>query len=86
MAVYVHVWVQNVFVCEAFLELLADVRPALNVRYSVMSSVARNLSALQIFQVSGPSGERQVYDWDIRKISNIYAQVLAKIAPGILKR
>lgn len=67
------------FVCEAFLELLEEVRPALNVRYSVMNSVTRNLSALQIFKVSGQSGERQVCHRDIKKILNSYAPVLTKI-------
>lgn len=45
---------QTVFVCEAFVELLEEAcqrRPALDVRYSVMSCVTRNVSALQIFQV-----------------------------------
>ncbi|KAM7395453.1 hypothetical protein PAMA_006960 [Pampus argenteus] len=45
--------ISTVFVCEAFVELLDEARqrrPALNVRYSVMSSVTRNISALQIFQ------------------------------------
>lgn len=52
-------WVQTVFVCEAFMELLEEARqsrPALHVRCSVMSSVTRNISALQIFQVSGQEG------------------------------
>lgn len=47
---------QTVFVCEAFVELLEKAcqgRPALDVRHSAMSSVTRNSSALQIFQVSG---------------------------------
>ncbi|XP_044026118.1 leucine-rich repeat-containing protein 74A-like isoform X2 [Siniperca chuatsi] len=45
--------ISTVFVCEAFLELLEEARqtrPALDVRYSVMISVTRNLSAIQIFQ------------------------------------
>lgn len=58
------------FVHEAFLELLEEVRPALNVRYSVMNSVTRNSSALQIFMVSGQSGERQVCHWDFKKLCN----------------
>ncbi|XP_041815304.1 leucine-rich repeat-containing protein 74A-like [Chelmon rostratus] len=45
--------ISTVFVCEAFVELLEEARqrrPALDVRYSVMSCVTRNVSALQIFQ------------------------------------
>ncbi|XP_070782535.1 leucine-rich repeat-containing protein 74A-like [Enoplosus armatus] len=45
--------ISTVFVREAFVELLEEARqtrPALDVQYSVMSSVTRNLSALQIFQ------------------------------------
>ncbi|XP_026175080.1 leucine-rich repeat-containing protein 74A-like [Mastacembelus armatus] len=45
--------ISTVFVCEAFVELLEEARqsrPALDVQYSVMSSVTRNLSALSIFQ------------------------------------
>ncbi|XP_039981263.1 leucine-rich repeat-containing protein 74A-like isoform X2 [Xiphias gladius] len=45
--------ISTVFVCEAFAELLEEARlrrPAMDVRYSVMSSVTRNLSAIQIFQ------------------------------------
>ncbi|TMS12316.1 Leucine-rich repeat-containing protein 74A [Larimichthys crocea] len=45
--------ISSVFVCEAFVELLEEARqrrPALDVRYSVMSSVTRNISALQVFQ------------------------------------
>ncbi|XP_070705981.1 leucine-rich repeat-containing protein 74A-like [Pempheris klunzingeri] len=45
--------ISTVFVCEAFVELLEEARqrrPALDVRYSVMSSVTRNVSALQIFK------------------------------------
>ena len=48
-------FVQTVFVCEAFVELLEEARrrrPALDVRYSAASSVTRNVSALRIFQVS----------------------------------
>ncbi|XP_029984071.1 leucine-rich repeat-containing protein 74A-like [Sphaeramia orbicularis] len=44
---------RTVFVCETFVELLDDVhkmRPCLDVPYSVMTSVTRNLSALPIFQ------------------------------------
>ncbi|KAM8831650.1 uncharacterized protein AB9W97_003160 [Spinachia spinachia] len=44
--------VSSVSVCETFVELLEEARqrrPALDVRYSVMSSITRNLSALQIF-------------------------------------
>lgn len=68
---------QSVFVCEAFVELLEEARqrrPALDVRYSVMSSVTRNISALQVFQVSL---ERQVCDI-IVVICNICAHVLSK--------
>uniref|UniRef100_A0A665UP76 EF-hand domain-containing protein n=1 Tax=Echeneis naucrates TaxID=173247 RepID=A0A665UP76_ECHNA len=46
--------ISKVFVCEAFVELLEELRqrsPAMDVCYSVMNSVTRNLSALQIFQV-----------------------------------
>ncbi|XP_018550002.1 leucine-rich repeat-containing protein 74A isoform X2 [Lates calcarifer] len=45
--------ISTVFVCEAFVELLEEAhqrRPAMDVQYSVMSSVTRNLSALHIFQ------------------------------------
>ncbi|KAM7367955.1 hypothetical protein PAMP_014217 [Pampus punctatissimus] len=45
--------ISTVFVCEAFVELLDEARqrrPALDIRYSVMSSVTRNIAALQIFQ------------------------------------
>ena len=61
-------WVQSVFVYEAFIELLEEARqrrPALDVRYSVMSAVTRNLSAFHIFQVSNQ-------DLDIKKILNLY--------------
>ncbi|KAI3364322.1 hypothetical protein L3Q82_011126, partial [Scortum barcoo] len=49
----VQIDISTVFVCEAFMELLEDARqsrPALDIRYSVMHSVTRNISALQIFQ------------------------------------
>ncbi|XP_045916767.1 leucine-rich repeat-containing protein 74A-like isoform X2 [Micropterus dolomieu] len=45
--------ISTVFVCEAFVELLeqaCQTHPALDVQYSIMSSVTRNISALQIFQ------------------------------------
>ncbi|KAM9339212.1 uncharacterized protein ABDE67_016868 [Symphorus nematophorus] len=45
--------ISTVFVYEAFVELLEEVRqgrPALDVRYSIMTSVTRNLSALHVFQ------------------------------------
>ncbi|XP_071335276.1 leucine-rich repeat-containing protein 74A-like isoform X2 [Trachinotus anak] len=45
--------ISTVFVSEAFVELLEEARtrrPALDVRYSVMTSTTRNLAALQIFQ------------------------------------
>lgn len=53
------VFVQTVFVCEAFVELLEEARqrrPVLDVQHGVLSSVTRNLSALRIFQVSGQEG------------------------------
>nr|XP_046229305.1 leucine-rich repeat-containing protein 74A-like isoform X4 [Scatophagus argus] len=45
--------ISTVFVREEFVELLEEARqrrPALDVQYSVMSSVTRNLAAIQIFQ------------------------------------
>ncbi|XP_028253717.1 leucine-rich repeat-containing protein 74A-like [Parambassis ranga] len=45
--------ISSVFVDETFMELLEETlqtHPALDVQYSVMSSVTRNLSALQIFK------------------------------------
>lgn len=52
----IRVWVQTVFVNEAFMELLEETRqrrPPLDVQYSYMSYTARNVSALRIFNVSG---------------------------------
>lgn len=52
----IHMWVQTVFVNEAFMELLEETRqrlPALDVQYSFMSYTARNVNALSILNVSG---------------------------------
>ncbi|XP_042246330.1 leucine-rich repeat-containing protein 74A-like isoform X2 [Thunnus maccoyii] len=62
--------ISTVFVCEAFMELLEEARqrrPALDVRYSVMSSVTRNLSAFHIFQALDKEGTLQVSTHDFRK-------------------
>ncbi|KAM4521782.1 uncharacterized protein PAE49_001755 [Odontesthes bonariensis] len=45
--------ISSVFVCETFLKLLEEARqrcPALDVQYTVLSSVTRNLSALGVFK------------------------------------
>ncbi|XP_040920936.1 leucine-rich repeat-containing protein 74A-like [Toxotes jaculatrix] len=58
--------ISTVFVYEAFVELLEEVsqmRPAMDVRYRVLSFVTRNLSALQIFQKALEERNESIMDF-----------------------